>query len=347
MCITLLALAFFVGGRSIVESSAFYQDAFASYLRISRESHLYVYEETEDHLVTITDYASVKYQDKMDEQIAFIEGRLTAYYAEDPIGIFDGKGLEKYYAQKVGDKAFTQKDGKPYFAWSGESGAPAPIVDAKTLRPFYDEAILAAVGYLGDCEEYAKANQTLARTYNVYIIPISISLSFLVFEFLVPLIFFRRGYCTIGMKSFKLALLTSEAISPKFPRFLARFSWMLIVEVLASMMTFGVPLFVNIGMAILRKDGQALHDYMTGTYLVDASDQSVFLSKAEYLEMQAKAEATQARPYLSTWKGDRPESMIGPASPKADTSSIEENDENTYNESYEEKQEFSQDGNTH
>ena len=334
ICMAILALGFFVAGRSILEGSEFYTSAFDTYVTLSRDSHLYVYEEADDHLVTITEYASVTFDEKKEEQVSFLEERLSAFYVEDPLSIFDGHGQDVYNAHKVGESAILRENKLPYFALNSAS-IPEAIVSSEELLPFYQEAMLLAQGHLGDSDEYATASQTLSKAYNLYIIPSSIALSFIVFEFLVPLIFFRRGYATLGMKTFKLALLTSGAVSPKFPRFLGRFAWMLIVEVLASMMTFGVPLFLNVGMAFIRKDGQALHDYMAGTYMVDASDQSVYFSKEEYLKLKAKAEATESRPYLSSWKGDQLEDTMPPIAPDEDLSSIEERNENPYNGSHE------------
>ncbi|MGN1261914.1 MAG: RDD family protein [Candidatus Enteromonas sp.] len=343
ICMAIVALGFFAAGRTIVENSGFYRDAFDTYVRISRDSALYTYEETEDYLVTVTDYAKVTYAEDPSQRVAYLENRFRTFYVADPVSCFEnGEGAEIYASQKVGESAIKQGDGSLYFALNSEQN-PEPIVDDATLCAFYDEAMTKALVYLSNNEAYVSATRTLNRTYNVAIIPISIALSFVVFEFLFPLVFFRRGYQTLGMRTFRLGLLTAEAVSPRFPRFLARFAWMLVVEVLASLVTFGIPLFFNIGMAFIRKDGQALHDYMTGVYMVDCADQSIYRSKEEYLLMQAKAEATQARPYLSTWKGDH----LDPVPKKQEGSSIEDAGKNTYNQTEYDIEEPGQDGNSH
>ena len=59
--------------------------------------------------------------------------------------------------------------------------------------------------------------------------------------------------------------------------------------------------------------------------------------------MQAKAEATQARPYLSTWKGDH----LDPAPKKGEGSSIEDAGKTTYNHTEYDIEEPGQDGNSH
>ncbi len=299
-----LALGVFCLLRLGVENSSTYQNAFSTYLTISRDSRLYTYEETEDNLVQIVTYAKGTYVDDYAKQVEFCETRLSYFYAEDPIAIFEGDEGSKLYAEeKVGENAFKQSSGEAYFAYDS-SGVPTSIVSDEVLISFYDQAILSAIQYLSRSEEYTNASKTLSKTINLLLIPSSIFLGMLLFEFLVPLLFFRRGWQTFGMRIFHLSLITSKAISPKFTTFLFRFLWLFFGEILLSMMTFAVPLFLSFGMAIIRKDGQAFHDYMTGVYLVDSSDQTVYLSKEEYTKLREQAAQTESKPYLSTWHGD-------------------------------------------
>ncbi len=299
-----LALGVFCLLRLAVENSDSYKSAFTSYVALSRDSGLYTYEETEDNLVQIVTYAKGTYKDDYAKQVEFCETRISSFYVNDPIGIFDGdEGSKIYQNEKVGDSSYKRSDGSSYFALD-DSLKPKAIVDDETLMGFYDEAIVSAIQYLSRSEEYTNASKTLSKTINLLLIPSSITAGMLVFEFLIPLIFFRRGWQTLGMKIFKLSLITSGAVSPKFRSFLFRFLWILLAETLLSMMTFAVPLFLTFTMAILRKDGQAFHDYMSGVYLIDSSEQTVYLSKDEYVKLREQAEQTESRPYLSSWHGD-------------------------------------------
>ncbi len=299
-----LTLGIFCLLRLAVENSAPYESAFSTYVSISKDSRLYTYEETEDNLVQIVTYAKGTYEDDYAKQVDFCETRISYFYSEDPIDIFDGdEGIKLYANEKAGDSAFKQNDGSAYFAYDS-NGVPQAIVNDEALIGFYEEAILSAIQYLSRSEAYVNASKTLSKTINLLLIPSSIVIGALVFEFLIPLIFFRRGWQTLGMRIFHLSLITSKAISPRFRTFLFRFLWLLLAETLLSMMTFAVPLFITFGMAIIRKDGQAFHDYMAGVYMVDSSDQTVYLSKEEYMKLREQAELTESRPYLSTWHGD-------------------------------------------
>lgn len=304
MCMMVLALGAFAGLRFAVENSSSYRNAFDTYVAVSRESGLFTYEETEDNLVQIVTYAKGTFKNKPEEQVSFCEDRLSTFYTVDPVHLFEeGEGLRLYNAEKVGENSIKQSDGSPYFALDSHQN-PQAIVDDATLMGFYDQAIISAIEYLNRSETFVNASKKLSKTINLLLIPSSLAISMLVFEFLVPLIFFRRGWRTFGVAIFHLALLDGYAVSPRFRSFLFRFLWMLVVETLLSMVTFAVPLFVSFTMAILRKDGQPLHDYMTGLYMVDTSDRSVYRSKEEYLQMQEQAESTESRPFLSSWYGD-------------------------------------------
>jgi uncharacterized RDD family membrane protein YckC len=290
-----VALGFFAATRLILENSERYKSAFNTYVDISVESGLYVYHETEDNLVTITEYyQGESYEDQNSKE----EAALTAFYTmprffnqADP-----NDGLTLYNAQKIGDSALGVSDGLTYFVYAQDGSiAPNPEYDAKTMHNFYVTAVDNGIQYLNNVDDYVAASKTLSKYVNFIIIPCSISLSFIIFEFLVPLLFFRRGYQTFGFRIFHLSLITGEAISPHFKTFLARFLWMFLVEVLGSMVTFLVPAIVSFSMFAFRKDGQAFHDYMAGTYVVDSEDQSIYLSKAERDRLLKKAEETEAR----------------------------------------------------
>lgn len=297
ICMALVALGFFAATRLIMERSATYKNAFNTYVSLSEESGLYVYHETEDNLVTITEY----YNDgkrEYAEQNKLEEDALTHFYKMDKF--FDqtdsNSGIALYNAQKIGDKRIGAKENINYFVYSeGGEIVANPEITAEKMHSFYLDAVNNGIQYLNNLDDYVAATKVLSKTVNFIIIPVSISLSFIIFEFLVPLIFYRRGWQTFGMKIFSLSIISSEAISPKFKVFFFRFLWMFFVELLGSSMTFAVPLIVSFSMMAFRKDGQCFHDYMTGTYMVDSSEQSIYLSKDERAYLLKKAQSTEAR----------------------------------------------------
>ena len=88
----------------------------------------------------------------------------------------------------------------------------------------------------------------------------------------------------------KLSLLSADGLSLKTGRFFARQMIQLFLEVLLSLVSFGVPLIISFSMMLFRKDGESLHDYLVGAYMVDSADQSVYVSYPEMERLQKEAD---------------------------------------------------------
>jgi uncharacterized RDD family membrane protein YckC len=314
-----LSLGLFSGARLILENSSTYVNAFNTYVEISTASGLYLNnDKTSGNLVTILEYYSDTATYPYEKQNELDEAAFSAYYKMGRF--FDqsdaASGTTLYNAQKIGDSRIGASSSLNYFVYDASKAIVAnPSYSAETMHAFYQSAFDIAVQYLNNAEGYVEATKTLSTTINFIIIPVAVALSVIVFEFLIPLIFFRRGWRTLGMAAFKLYLLNGYAVSPPFKTFLIRFLWLFFVETLLAMVTFGIPVIVSFSMWVFRKDGQAFHDYMAGTYMVDGSEQSIYRSKAEHDALLAKAAATEARTDL-LFEEDHPDQKKVDSSPK-------------------------------
>jgi uncharacterized RDD family membrane protein YckC len=56
------------------------------------------------------------------------------------------------------------------------------------------------------------------------------------------------------------------------------------VEFVLGSLSFGIPLIVSFTMMMTRRDEQSFHDYIAGTYVVDTSIDTIYLSKQEYFD---------------------------------------------------------------
>lgn len=295
LLMSFLSLGFFVAARAVLENSSAYQDAFATYLKVSKDSGLYTYEETNDNLVIITSYYSGETYAQQNEKE---ETALLAFYgnAEFFPATSSPSGSTLYAAEKIGDTRIGKADNLDYFVYNSKSEIVAnPTYSDEKMHDFYVTAVENALQYLNNVEGYVNATKTLSLSINFIIIPCALVLAFSLVELVIPLLFFRRGYQTLGLKAFNLSLVNGYAVSPPFKSFFIRFLWMLFAELLLSLVTFGVPLIVSFSMMSFRKDGQAFHDYMSGLYLVDSSEQSIYRSKSERDALLKKAQATEAR----------------------------------------------------
>src|SRR5574344_2030634 len=312
LCMGAVSLGFFSGARAIVENSPTYVSAFNTYVKISTDSGLYFYNETtKDNLVTILEYYSDTTTYPYAKQHELDETAFTAFYQNS--AFFDhsdaASGIALYNAQKIGETRIGVGSGLSYFLYddSNTKLVANPSYSDETMHAFYQSAFDKAVQYLNNADGYIEATKTLSTTINFIIIPCSVALSVILFEFLVPLIFFRRGWKTFGMALLKLGLLNGYAVSPGFKTFLIRFLWMFFIEVILSMVSFGIPLIISFSLWVFRKDGQAFHDYMAGTYMVDCSEQSIYRSKGERDALLKKAEAMEARTDLIFEEDHKPQ----------------------------------------
>lgn len=302
------AFLFLFLSRLIVERMPLYTDSFETYLRISKDSGLYVCDETtEGNLVTLTEYYGEKTYEERNKKI---EGALTRFYTLDEFFSQDASaedyGPSLYFSMKIGDSAIGKESGESYFLLDA-AGSPKqnPSYTEEKMNSFYLTAYDRSVSYLQRNDAYLQARNVLTIYINLVLIPISIGLSFLLFELLLPLTAFRRGKQTIGMKLMKLSLLGANALSPTGKRYLGRQMIQLFLIIFLSLVSFGIPLIVSFSMMIFRKDGQSLADYLAGTYMVDSSEQSVYRSYEEMETLQRKAADRDSNPFLPPAEGKR------------------------------------------
>ena len=294
-------LAFLFVSRMIVESSPKYISAFETYIRISKESGLYICDDTTDNnLVTLTEY----YADKThQEQNVIINDALVAFYSnpqyfsQDPSN--EGYGPNIYKLDKYGDHSVEKEDGNKYFLLDADSNPVRnPSFTEEQMNKFYLAAYDRGVNRIENAPGYIEARNLLTIYINLILIPTSITLAFIVFEFVVPLLIGRRGWQTLGMRIMNLSILSPNALSPRFAVFLKRQLFQLFLEILLSLVSFGIPAIVSFTMMIVRKDGMCLHDYLAVTYMVDSSEKSVYVSYEEMAKLKAKAEQTESEHFL-------------------------------------------------
>ncbi len=301
-------LAFLFCSRLIVERMPLYTDSFDTYINISKDSGLYVCDKTTDNnLVTLTEYYGSK---SYETQNNVIEKALTKFYTLEEFFSQDENsdtyGPNIYYKQKIGETRIGNDEGVDYFLLDA-TGTPKknPSFTEEKMNAFYLTAYDRAVSYIQNNESYLQARNVLTIYINLVLIPLSIVLSFLIFEVLIPLTIGRRGKQTLGMKSMKLSLLSVDALSCKANRFIARQAIQLFLIILLSLVSFGIPLIVSFSMMIFRKDGQCLHDYLSGTYMVDSSEQSVYLTYEEMNNLKKKAEDSYNKGIQSSRKNQK------------------------------------------
>jgi uncharacterized RDD family membrane protein YckC len=297
LCALILTLCLSAGGNAILSSSAPYQEAQETMKSIELSSGLYV--DVKGTSTRLSDYytsldsansVSLTESDYQSRDEHYDEV-LTAFYGNSLF--FSGEEGKTSYAElKVGDSITL--NGSAYFEYQNVSGTATIVkkdgITYAQLAGFYKECLdqYAIPQISAKSASYLEASRRIFWSIFLLIYLLAV-FSIFIFYAVVPL-FFRRGYQTFGKKLLRLSLVNAHAINPSAKQYWARTLLLVFVEFVLSSASFLVPSFVSFTMLMLRKDGQSFHDYVAGTYVVDTSDQLIYLSEEEYFEREQKLE---------------------------------------------------------
>ena len=118
----------------------------------------------------------------------------------------------------------------------------------------------------------------------IIIMSVTYTLYFLIF----PLAIFRRGRQTIGMKLEKIGLITVRADNITAGKFVLRFFFNLGVFIILDFIAFLIPAIVSMTMMFINKTNQNLVNYVFNDYVVDVTNQQIYLNAAEREESTFK-----------------------------------------------------------
>ncbi len=246
------------------------QDASALRVEIATMSGLYgTYDGTYQRYVEYVDSLDLSY----DEKSALLDECLNKFFSNEDF-VIDGSDI--YLEIKT---LSTDEDGNFIFTSEGDRIFVNDDYDEEYYY-FYVSVFQTALNYLSGNKVYS------AETSFLYISYISgIVITFLVpigFFYIVIPLFFKRNRQTFGMKIVKIALVNVDGLSLKIGKYLGRACFFFIVEVILSLAAFLVPLLLSIGMLVLMKSHQTLHDYVFNTYCVNLDRGKIFFDYQEY-----------------------------------------------------------------
>ncbi len=284
MLITTLLLM--LGSRQIVSNSSFYKEANQNINNIQLASHLYV--ENDKGIATImSDFYIANNEEEMKELNTKFDNALTLFYS-DP-AFFDQTdpkdGLYLYNIQKIPNGSSSD-----LFIYEDSSHTTIVAKSTATTKELYDFYCNAmngkALQHLNNSNDYISNSKIISLSFIFLILLVPVVVSIIVYELIIPTCLFR-GKKTLGKLAFKLAVIDVHALSPRYPRFLARFG-LVLLELLLSVVTFMIPVIISFSMFVFSKRGQSFHDYVTNTYVVEAPWKSICITKEEMINKQTK-----------------------------------------------------------
>ena len=210
------------------------------------------------------------------EANTYIEQVLTDFYQMETFLEVTG-GLKTYQEQKIPEGEQISF----YFVYS-ETGQIVQNAarNQDEMWEFYQSAVDEALGYLYQDSVLLSSSRVITWTH-VGMISIAIIIGGCLFYLMFPFIF-KKNRQTLGKKLFKLGVINADGLRPNNKKTLGRFALFFFLEIVLSLLTFGVPLIISFSMVAFSKTGTSLHDYLANTYVVDVSTYNIYKSIDEY-----------------------------------------------------------------
>ena len=211
-----------------------------------------------------------------EEANTYIEQVLTDFYQMETFLEVTG-GLKTYQEQKIPEGEQISF----YFVYS-ETGQIVQNAarNQDEMWEFYQSAVDEALGYLYQDSVLLSSSRVITWTH-VGMISIAIIIGGCLFYLMFPFIF-KKNRQTLGKKLFKLGVINADGLRPNNKKTLGRFALFFFLEIVLSLLTFGVPLIISFSMVAFSKTGTSLHDYLANTYVVDVSTYNIYKSVDEY-----------------------------------------------------------------
>lgn len=290
MCMVIFALLGVFAMQAIMNNVPYYKSANQTLNRLQLESGLYV-ERKDGTTKLMCEYYRVESEEQYAEYNKMFDDALTAFYTNPKF--FDQtdpkSGIYLYNTLKIPEGQSESK----LFIYEDESKTTIvekPDAAKNLLNDFYIQVMSEkAVAYVVNNIEYVSATKTITMTFIFIILLVPIVLSVFIFELIIPLCL-RRGRKSLGKLIFKISVVDARGLSCPLPRFLARFGLFFVVEVLLGIVTFAIPLIVSFTMMVFSKKSQSFHDYVSGTYVIEAPMSSICMNEEEYIKKHEKDE---------------------------------------------------------
>ena len=254
------------------------------------ESKLYVYYKPKKRNVDIIDFYSFDKSVDDGAKSIKIESAINGFFTfiETEVSKEKSEQIKKEYEELKFHKNIN-KNGIPIFVKNEEGKTivnPSKEINRGDVNKiFYAPYIKEqAIGYFVSLTPNIYETQKYMSNIMFFVeIPLALLIGFGVIYYIIPLIFYR-GKQTLGRLLFNTGLVDKNVLTVKFGRFTARFAIIFFVEVLLSIFTLGVPLFVSFSLMAFSKKKQNFHDYMLGIEEVDVTNDKIYKSMDELIQ---------------------------------------------------------------
>lgn len=233
------------------------------------ESNLYYKnEETGEINEIVTKYEKGDFKGNFDEFFIEFDTSINKFYEKYQ------DSLENEYLKAKLNSSFFKED----------LSLKENVKESDLLDFMYKQYDVAFSNFSFVDENYLKLSKSII-TFTVLTILISLVLSIIIFELIIPLCF-PNGE-TLGKKLFSIGLVNAkDGFKIKKSQILVRFVVLLFFETLLSILLIAIPLFITFSFMLFSKSGSPLHDYFAAIICVDKKKTIIYKDFEDFYKLQ-------------------------------------------------------------
>ena len=212
------------------------------------------------------------------EQARELDLLMTNFY-ENSYFFKDNKEINEYNNRKLNEKyngynLFKEENNEIIFTFNN-------VPDNTYLTYLTSEYNTYALSSLRNFDEYINTTKFISLT-NLLLIIFTFLFSSIIFYFLIPFLS-KNNRATLGMKIFKLGLISNSNYSLTKKEFIYRFLFFFIIEYILGFLSFFIIPLVSLSFMLLSKNSLPFHDLLLNSKMIDVSGVKIFKNKYELL----------------------------------------------------------------
>ena len=266
--LTLLLLASFLG---IFYATPNYQEAISIQENLKERSGLYI-NDKEAPIYLSEESLTIKEQaERLDEIITDFYQNTYFFATNEELTNYENRKLnEKYNNHNL----FIKENDQIVFTFD-------QVPDNTYLTYLTNEYNDSALSSLRNFDEYFNTTRFISLTILLLIV-FTFLITSLIFYFFIPL-FSKNNRSTLGMKIFKLGLISNSNYSLTTKEFVFRFFFFFIIEYILGFLSFFIIPLISLSYMLLSKNGVPFHDLLLNCKMIDTNGVKIYKNKYELL----------------------------------------------------------------
>ena len=267
----LLTLLLLASSLAIFYATPNYKEALSIQENLKERSALFI-EGKEAPLYLSENSLTIK------EQARELDLLMTNFY-KNSYFFKDNKEINEYNNRKLNEKyngynLFKEENNEIIFTFNN-------VPDNTYLTYLTSEYNNYALSSFRNFDEYINTTKFISLT-NLLLIIFTFLFSSIIFYFLIPFLS-KNNRATLGMKIFKLGLISNSNYSLTKKEFIYRFLFFFIIEYILGFLSFFIIPLISLSFMLLSKNSLPFHDLLLNSKMIDVSGVKIFKNKYELL----------------------------------------------------------------